>query len=124
MDSVLNVFPNFNGSFFWTEAILAAPGGVVMLAVYLVGRRAFHQFRIRRYDELAFKIHNQWREIVRGSVPAETWRKDPIQCEIVQSIVVQEIGAATDKDRIGLQEFLRATGLIDLCVEKVRRGHG
>ncbi len=124
MDSALNLFPNFNASFFWTEAILAALGGVAMLVVYLAGRRALQQFRIRRYDELAFKLHNQWREIVRGSVPAETWRKDPMQCEIVQSIVVQEIGAATDKDRIGLQEFLRATGLIDLCIEKVRGGHG
>jgi len=95
-----------------------------MLVVYLAGRRALQQFRIRRYDELAFKLHNQWREIVRGSVPAETWRKDSMQCEIVQSIVVQEIGAATDKDRIGLQEFLRATGLIDLCIEKVKGGHG
>src|SRR6266853_499873 len=124
MDSALNLFPNFNASFFWTEAILAALGGVAMLVVYLAGRRALQQFRIRRYDELAFKLHNQWREIIRGSVPAETWRKDPMQCEIVQSIVVQDIGAATDKDRIGLQEFLRATGLIDLCIEKVDRGHG
>src|SRR5258708_14529494 len=47
-----------------------------------------------------------------------------MQCEIVQSILIQEIGAATDKDRAGLQEFLRATGLIDVCIEKVNRRHG
>jgi hypothetical protein len=95
-----------------------------MLLVFQVGRRAFRQFRIRRYDELAFKVHNQWRDIVDGSVPIETWRKDAMQCEIAQSIVIQEIGAATDKDRAGLQEFLRASGLLDLCVEKVYVGHG
>jgi HEAT repeat protein len=124
MNSVLNLFPNFNGEFVLTVAILAVLGGIVMLLVFLLGRRAIRQFRIRKYDELAFKIHNQWREIVRGSVPAETWRQDPMRCEIVQSIVVQEIGAATDKDRPGLQEFLRAAGLIDLCIEKVNGGHG
>src|SRR5258705_349776 len=124
MNSVLNSFPNFNADFFWTVAVLAVLGGVVMLLVFLVGRRVIRRFRIRRYDELAFKIHNQWRDIVRGGVPMETWRKDPMQCEIVQSIVIQEIGAATDKDRAGLQDFLRASGLIGLCIEKVKEGHG
>ena len=99
-------------------------GGFVIPLVFLLGRRAIRQFRIRKYDELAFKIHNQWRDIVRGSVPVETWRQDPMQCEIVQSIVVQEIGAATDKDREGLQEFLRTTGLIGLCIENVYHRHG
>jgi HEAT repeat protein len=42
----------------------------------------------------------------------------------VQSIVIQEIGAATDKDRAGLQEFLRASGLLDRCIERVHRGRG
>jgi HEAT repeat protein len=124
MDSVLNSFHNFNPTYFWTGVILATLGGVATLLAFLVGRRALRQFRIHQYDELAFKVHNQWREIVRGGVPAETWRKDTVQCEIVQSIVVQEIGAATDKDRAGLQEFLRATGLIDLCIQKVYGGHG
>ena len=95
-----------------------------MLLVFIVARRSYRQLRIRRCDALTFKIHKQWREIVRGDVPAETWRKDPMQCEIVQSIVIQEISAATDKDRVGLQEFLRASGLIDVCIEKVREGRG
>src|SRR6266404_8130933 len=121
MNSVPNSFPNFNAGFFWTVAAVAMLG-VGMLLVFLMGRRVIHQFRIRKYDELAFKIHNQWREIVRGGIPAETWRKNPMQCEIVQSIVIQEIGAATGKDRPGLQEFLRSTGLIDLSIKKVTGG--
>src|SRR3984893_990916 len=124
MGSVLNSFHNFNPTFFWTGLTLATLGGAAVLLTFLVGRRAVREFRIRRYDDIAFKVHNQWREIVRGGVPAESWRKDPMQCEIVQSIVVQEISAATDKDRAGLQEFLRANGLIDLCIQKVYRKHG
>src|ERR1035438_1270210 len=63
-------------------------------------------------------------EIVRGEIPPEEWRDSPLKCEIVQSIVIQEIGAAVDKDRAGLQEFLRSNGLIDLCVQKVYEGRG
>ena len=103
---------------------LATLGGTAVLLTFLVGRRAVREFRLRRYDDIAFKVHNQWRKIVRGGVPAESWRKDPMQCEIVQSIVVQEISAATDKDRAGLQEFLRANGLIDLCIQTIYREHG
>jgi HEAT repeat protein len=124
MDSVLNSLPYSNASFFWTEPILAALGGIAMSVLFLMGRRALRRLRIRRYDALAYKIHNQWREIVRGSVPAETWRKDPLQREIVQAIVIQEIGAVTDKGRAGLQEFLRATGLIRLGIKKVEEGCG
>ena len=124
MNSLQNSFPNFNSTLFLTLAVLAVLCGLVIPLVFLLGRRAIRQFRIRKYDELAFKIHNQWRDIVRGSVPVETWRRDPMQCEIVQSIVVQEIGAATDKDREGLQEFLRTTGLLGLCIENVYHRHG
>jgi HEAT repeats/PBS lyase HEAT-like repeat len=124
MNFGLNSFPNFDGTFLLTLAVLALLGGVAMLLAFLVGRRAFRQFRIRKYDALALKLHNQWRDIVRGAVPSDTWRLDPLQCEIVQSIVVQEIGAATDKDRPGLQEFLRTSGLVSLCIQNVYEKHG
>lgn len=124
MDSVSNSLPQFNKAFLLTVTILVVLGGATTVLVCLAVRRGLRHFRGRRYDALSFKIHKQWREIVRGDVPAETWRKDSMQCEIVQSIVIQEISAATDKDRAGLQEFLRANGLIDSCIEKVNGGRG
>src|SRR5258708_15715244 len=124
MNFALNSFSNLNSEFLLTVAILSVLGGVALLLVLRLGRNIIHQFRIRKYDALTFKIHSQWREIVRGGIPAETWRKNPMQCEIVQSIVIHEIGAAMDKDRPRLHEFLRSTGLIDLSIKKVTGGHG
>src|SRR5258706_13498845 len=124
MNFAINSSSNPNSEFLLTVAIVSVLGGVGMLLVLRLGRNTIHQLRICKYDALAFKIHSQWREIVRGGIPAETWRKNPMQCEIVQSIVIREIGAATDKDRPGLQEFLRSTGLIDLSIKKVNGGHG
>ncbi len=104
---------------------MAALGGVLIaMMAFLMGRRAIRHIRTRRFDALSFKIHKQWREIVRGDVPGEQWRDDSMQCEIVQSIVIQEISAATDKDRAGLQEFLRHTGLVDRCISRVQGGYG
>ncbi len=124
MDSILRILPYLDTAFSFIGVILAALSGVIAMMAFLMGRRAFRHFQTRRFDTLSFKIHKQWREIVRGDVPAEEWRRDSMQCEIVQSIVVQEISAATDKDRAGLQEFLRASGLVDRCVEIVYVGHG
>src|ERR1700683_2757183 len=98
--------------------------GIALLCIYLIARSAWQHFRLRRFDKLSIEIHGRWREIVRGEIPAEAWRTNALQCQIVQSIVIQEIGAASDKDRAGLQEFLRASGLLDRCIERVRRGRG
>ena len=124
MDSILGTLHQVNWAFFLTGIIFALGGGFVIIVAYILGRRAFQHFRTQRFDALATKIHEQWREIVRGDVPVADWVHDSMKCEIVQSIVIQEISAATDKDRTGLQEFLRKTGLLDRCIQKVYVGRG
>jgi HEAT repeat protein len=124
MNSILDLLPHLDTAFFVAELILACLAGIATLLVYVVVRRTVRGIRNRRYDAIAFKIHGQWREIVRGEVSPETWRKGAIEREIVQFIVLQEIGAATDKDRPRLQEFLRANGLVDAAIERARSGHG
>jgi len=94
------------------------------LAAFVYGGRAWRKIRIRRYDAVALGVHTQWRGIVRGSVASDSWRNDPMKRRVVQSILVQEIGAASDKDRAGLQEFLRSSGLLTLCIAQARAGHG
>jgi hypothetical protein len=124
MNPSLELLPHLDTAFLVAELILACLAGIATLLFYVVVRRTVRGIRTRRYDALAFKVHGKWREIVRGEAPPDTWRKDAIEREIVQSIVLQEIGAATDKDRPRLQEFLRANGLVDAAIERVRSGHG
>jgi len=124
MDSVLRIIPQLDRTFLLTATIVVVVGGVVLLLLSSMVRWAILHLRSRRYDALAFKIHKQWREMVRGEIPAQEWQGDSMQCEILQSIVIQEISAATDKDRAGLQEFLRASGLIDRCIQRVHGGRG
>src|SRR6202521_2416563 len=125
MGSILRNFSQMLNTAILLAVILAAISiGIALLCMFLMARHAWQHFRIRRFDALSIKIHGQWRAIVRGEIPAEEWRSNTQQCQIVQSIVIQEIGAATDKDRAGLQEFLRASGLLDRCIERVHRGRG
>ena len=121
---VLGLLFHIDTALFEAEFVLAIFACLATLLLYAVVRRAASLMRARRYDAMAFKVHGQWRGIVRGEIPPDAWRKDPLEREIVQSIVVQEIGAATDKDRPGLQEFLRANGLVDAMIERAQSGHG
>jgi HEAT repeat protein len=124
VDSILLEHPRFDAMFFVTNLILATLGGIVLLFIGMLFRRAIQHFRARRIDALSFQIHQRWREIVRGNIPSEEWRGDSAQCDILQTIVIQEINATTDKDRAGLQQFLRSSGLVDRCVRKVHDGRG
>jgi len=125
MDSALKAFSQLLNTALLAATILAGVVmGIVLLILFLVARHAWRYVRTRRFDTLSLQIHGQWRAIVRGEVPAEKWRNSSVRCDIVRSITIHEIGAATDKDRAGLQEFLRSSGLLDRCVERVHRGFG
>ena len=124
MHPALMLIPQLDYMSLWTGGVIAALGGIGLWSLFLVARRGLKYLRAQRFDALAFKLHKDWREIVSGDIPASEWRGDGVKCEIVQSIVIQEISAATDKDRAGLQEFLRANGLVDRCIQKVYDGRG
>lgn len=125
MDSLLVNFSRQLNNVFLLVLILAAlAAAVVLLSIFLAARRVWRHFRTKQFDALFFKIHERWRGMVRGEISPEEWRSNSLQCEILQSIVIQEIGAVTDKDRAGLQDFLRKSGLLDRCVERVYNGHG
>lgn len=124
MNSALSGLLKVESIFRRSTVLLTLPIGAGLLAVIFSARRALRHFADRRYDSVLFKIHGQWRSIVRGEVPATEWQNSPLKSEILESIVIREIGAATDKDRAGLQTFLRESGLLGRCIERVLHAHG
>jgi HEAT repeat protein len=124
MDSILMILAQLGHEFFLIGGVLVALIGTALLALFLTARRALRHYRAQRFDALASTLHKQWREIVRGDVPVNEWRGDAVKCEIIQSIVIQEIGSAVGEDRAGLQEFLRTSGLIERCIQQIHDGRG
>lgn len=124
MEAVSPLYSQLIRLFPVASLIVTGLAGIAAGTAYKVLRHSLQTRRIRRFDALAFQIHKQWREIVRGDIPAENWRGDTMKREIVESIVIQEINAAVDKDRAGLQAFLRKSGLLDLAICKVDNARG
>jgi HEAT repeat protein len=124
MDSVLAALFQLKAIFRLSNLLLTLPVGAVFLVVLLIARRAWRIYREQSYDAVSFKVHGQWRNIVRGEIPPHDWRHNSLKTEILQSIVISEINSVTDKDRAGLQKFLRDSGLLSRCIERVLNENG
>jgi HEAT repeat protein len=124
MHSVLSALLQLKSIFRPASFLLTIPVGTVFLIVALMVRRAWRIYREQSYDAVSFNIHGKWRNIVRGEISPEEWRKNSLKTEILQSIVVREINSVTDKDRAGLQKFLRESGLFSRCMERVLNESG
>ncbi|HET6143820.1 MAG TPA: HEAT repeat domain-containing protein [Candidatus Acidoferrales bacterium] len=124
MNSVLSVLLKLESILRLSTILLTLPMGAGLLAVILSVRRAWRYFAERRYDAVSFKMHGQWRSIVRGEIPASDWQNNSLKSEILESIVILEIGAVTDKDRVGLQNFLKESGLLSHCIDRVLNERG
>ncbi len=124
MQSLSPTYSHIAMLFLLASLFLAGLAGVVAGMMCKLLQHSLEKHRLRRFDALAFPMRKQWREIVRGDIPAENWRSNSLKCEIVESMVVQEISAAANEDRAGLQAFLRKSGLLDLAVRKVDDAQG
>ena len=122
MDFALNSIPYLYTAMSWMEAIFAALSGIASAAGVPRGPALLQGASHSPVRCSGIQNSYAMARNCKGRCPSGNVANDPIQCEIVQSIVIQEIGAATDKDRVGLQEFLRASGLIDACTKKHREG--
>ena len=115
--------PHSGSGRFLMEAIFASFAGIAALLLFIVIRRAMRRSYFRRHDLLAFTIRKQWREILSGAVNSESWRGNPMRRAIVQDFVLRDLDTASPRDGPRLQEFMRANGLLDACIEQARKGH-
>jgi len=112
------------GAYFLMEAILASFTGIAALLLFIVIRRATRRSYFRRHNLLAFNIRKQWPAILSGVTESRAWREDPMQRAVVQDVALRELDAASPQERLRIQEFLRASGMLDACIEQARKGHG
>jgi len=106
------------------KAILGSLLGIFLLIGFIVLRRWYRARYFRRRSERTFALRNQWDDIVSGKIPLTNWRLDPLDCEIVESILLDSIETAAPEQLSGLLDCLRKSGLVDLriCEARMERG--
>src|SRR3984885_3715308 len=73
------------------EAILASLLGILLLVGFIVVRRWYRARYFRKRNQRTVALRAQWDDILSGKIPAEAWRFNPLDCDIVESILLDSI---------------------------------
>jgi HEAT repeat protein len=106
------------------EAILLSLLGIFLLVGFIVLRRWYRARYFRRRNDRTVALRSQWNEILSGKISAETWRFDALDCDIVESILLDSIEMSSADQLPPLLECLRVSGLLDLRIYQARTTRG
>ena len=124
MGSVFNWIRHLAPAGFVLKAIVGSVTGIVLLLVFVLGRRTYRQRYFRRRDARTFAIRNQWDDILKGAVPAGTWWFDAMDRAIVKAILLDSVEVAPPDGIPRLLAILRSSGLLDMSIYEVRASRG
>jgi len=106
------------------KAILGSLLGILLLVGFIILRRWYRGRYFRRRNERTVVLRAQWDDIVSGKISPLEWRFNPLDCEIVESILLDNIEMGTRKTLPRLLDCLRKSGLLDMRVCETREAQG
>ncbi|MGA2360735.1 MAG: HEAT repeat domain-containing protein [Terriglobales bacterium] len=102
------------------RAILGSLLGIFLLVGFIVLRRWYRARYFRRRNERTVALRSQWNDIVSGKIPPPDWRFDPLDCDIVESILLDNIEMSAPDGLPPLLDCLRVSGLLDMLIYEAR----
>jgi HEAT repeat protein len=106
------------------EAIVATGVAVALLLTFILLRRARRRRYFRLRDRRTLQIRRTWEDIISGAVPAESWRFDPLNRDIVETILLDRLDVAPPDETERLLECLRSSALLDARIHEARHWRG
>ena len=124
MASIFNGIEKLGPAGLVLQAILFSLLGILLLVGFIVLRRWYRARYFRRRNDRTVALRSQWDEIVSGKISAEDWRFDPLDCNIVESILLDSIEMSSADQLPPLLECLRVSGLLDMRIYEARTTRG
>jgi HEAT repeat protein len=124
MEFVFNGIEKLGPAGLVLQAILVSLLGIVLLVGFIVLRRWYRARYFRRRNERTVVLRSQWDDILSGKIPAAAWRFDPLDCDIVESILLDSIEMSSAANLPPLLECLRVSGLLDTRIYQARTTQG
>ena len=124
MDFAFNPGQEFATARLILKAILLSLLGIFHLIAFIAARRWHRARYFRRLSERTLALRSQWNGIIDGTVCPRTWRLNRLDCELVESMLLDSIEAANAEQLPVLLACLRSSGLLDLRIHQARNGVG
>jgi len=106
------------------RAIMGSVLGICLLIGFIVLRRWYRARYFRRRNERTVALRSWWDNIISGKISALDWRFDPLDCDIVESILLDNIEMSTPANLPPLLDCLRISGLLDMRIYEARNSRG
>lgn len=106
------------------QAIVVSLLGILLLVGFIILRRWYRGRYFRRRNGRTVILRAQWDDIVSGKISPLDWRFNSLDCEIVESILLDNIEMGTPETLPALLDCLRKSGLLDMRVCETRRARG
>jgi HEAT repeats/PBS lyase HEAT-like repeat len=123
MESVFSGIEKLGPAGLVLRAILGSLLGIFLLVGFIVLRRWYRARYFRRRNERTAALRAQWDDIVSGKIPPQDWRFDTLDCDIVESILLDNIEMSAPDDLPPLLNCLRVSGLLDMLIYEARSAH-
>jgi HEAT repeat protein len=124
MESVFKGIEKLGSAGLVLEAILVSLLGILLLVGFIVLRRWYRARYFYKRNHRTVALRSQWDDILSGKIPAEDWRFKPLDCNIVESILLDSIEMAPPDKLPPLLDCLRASGLLDMRIYEARTSRG
>src|ERR1700684_4335196 len=106
------------------EAILASLLGILRLVGFIVLRRWYRSRYFHQRNQRTVALRSRWDDILSGKISAEQWRFNALDCDIVESILLDSIEMSTPDKLPLLLDCLRISGLLDMRIYEARTSRG
>jgi HEAT repeat protein len=106
------------------EAILVSLMGIFLLVGFIVLRRWYRARYFHKRNRRTVALRSQWNDILSGKIPAEDWRFNALDCDIVESILLDSIEMSPAEELPPLLDCLRVSGLLDMRIYEARTSRG
>jgi len=106
------------------EAILVSVLGILLLVGFIVLRRWYRARYFHKRNQRTVALRSQWDDILSGKIAAENWRFNALDCEIVESILLDSIEMSSADKLPALLDCLRVSGLLDMRIYEARTSRG
>ena len=124
MGSAFSWIEQLGPSGFLVNAIFVSLASIGVLFAFILVRRAYRRRQIRTRDEHTIAIRKEWDALINGRVPIELWRFNELDCDIVETILLDQLEVAPRARAQRLRRFLRTSSLLDRRIYESRHFRG
>jgi HEAT repeat protein len=106
------------------EAILVSLVGIFLLVGFIVLRRWYRARYFHKRNQRTVALRSQWDDILSGKISAVDWRFNWLDCDIVESILLDSVEMSSAHELPPLLDCLRVSGLLDMRIYEARTSRG